>query len=79
VEASRLEKREAATLPITATPRVPPNRRVASLTAEPAPALASGTAPMMASVAGALAANRVSIRLLLSRGPARDTGRRRRW
>src|SRR5580704_4171184 len=41
-------------LPITATPSVPPNRRVASLTAEPTPALAAGTAPMIASVAGAL-------------------------
>ena len=41
-------------LPITATPSVPPNRRVASLTAEPTLALAVGTAPMIASVAGAL-------------------------
>jgi hypothetical protein len=41
-------------LPITATPRVPPRIRVASLTAEPMPALAAGTAPMIDSVAGAL-------------------------
>src|SRR5579884_4479252 len=37
-----------------ATPSVPPVRRVASLTAEPTPALARGTTPMIASVAGAL-------------------------
>ena len=41
-------------LPITATPRVPPRIRVASLIAEPTPALARGTAPMIDSVAGAL-------------------------
>src|SRR3954471_2829241 len=41
-------------LPITATPRVLPSRRVASLTAEPTPAFSTGTAPMMDSVAGAL-------------------------
>jgi hypothetical protein len=40
-------------LPITATPRVPPRMRVASLMAEPTPAFASGTAPMIDSVAGA--------------------------
>jgi hypothetical protein len=45
--------REAATLPITATPRVPPNSRVEPLTAEAMPACRLGTAPMMASVAGA--------------------------
>ena len=41
-------------LPMTATPRVPPSSRVASLTAEPTPAFALGTTPMIASVAGAL-------------------------
>src|SRR5262249_61684149 len=35
-----------------ATPSVPPTSRVVSLTAEPAPALARGSAPMIASVAG---------------------------
>jgi hypothetical protein len=50
---SRLVYREAATLPITATPSVPPNSLVEPLTAEAMPALYSGTAPMMASVAGA--------------------------
>ena len=39
---------------MTATPSVPPSRRVASLTAEPTPALSLGTTPMIASVAGAL-------------------------
>jgi len=33
---------------------VPPNSRVVSFTAEPTPALAAGTTPMIASVAGAL-------------------------
>jgi len=40
-------------LPMTATPRVPPSRRVESLTADPAPAWRTETAPMMDSVAGA--------------------------
>ena len=35
-----------------ATPSVPPSSRVVSLTAEPAPALSRGSAPMIASVAG---------------------------
>src|SRR5262249_1889060 len=48
----RLEYSEAATLPVTATPRAAPKSRVASLTADPTPALAVGTAPMIASVAG---------------------------
>ena len=51
---SRLAYSDAYTLPSTATPRVPPSNRVASLTAEPTPALAFGTTPMIASVAGAL-------------------------
>src|SRR5580700_4238319 len=51
---SRLLYMEAKTLPTTATPRVAPSSRVASLTAEPMPALAFGTTPMIASVAGAL-------------------------
>ena len=41
-------------LPITATPRVAPRIRVASLTAEPTPALATGSEPMIDSVAGAM-------------------------
>ena len=52
---SRLAYNDAYTLPITATPSVPPKRRVASLTADPTPAFAFGTTPMIASVAGALA------------------------
>ena len=51
---SRLAYSEAYTLPITATPSVPPSSRVASLTADPTPAFAFGTTPMIASVAGAL-------------------------
>ena len=51
---SRAAYSEAYRLPITATPSVPPSSRVASLTAEPTPAFALGTTPMMASVAGAL-------------------------
>src|SRR5207248_3503716 len=51
---SRLAYREAYTLPITATPSVAPSSRVASLTADPTPALVFGTTPMIASVAGAL-------------------------
>src|SRR6476646_8021682 len=51
---SRLAYSDAYTLPITATPRVPPKSRVASLTADPTPAFAFGTTPMIASVAGAL-------------------------
>src|SRR5919204_140513 len=39
---------------MTATPSVPPRRRVASLTAEPTPAFARGTTSMIVSVAGAL-------------------------
>jgi hypothetical protein len=50
---SRLVYSDAATLPITATPRVPPNSLVEPLTAEAMPAFCFGTAPMMASVAGA--------------------------
>jgi hypothetical protein len=46
VLARRLAYREVKTLPITATPRVPPSNLVASLTAEPTPALALGTTPM---------------------------------
>ena len=41
-----------ATLPMTATPRVPPASRVASLTAEPTPALAGGRTLRIDSVAG---------------------------
>ena len=42
--------------PMTATPSAPPTWRVTSLIAEPTPALASGTALMTESVAGAIAA-----------------------
>src|SRR5262245_8347688 len=41
-------------LPITATPSAAPNRRVASFTADPTPAFSIGTAPRIASVAGAV-------------------------
>ncbi len=51
---NRLVYSDAYTLPITATPSVPPSRRMASLIAEPTPAWAAGTTPMIASVAGAL-------------------------
>src|ERR1700722_5217207 len=51
---SRLGDSGADTLPITAPPRGPPTRRVASLTADPTPDFAFGTTPMIASVAGAL-------------------------
>ncbi len=45
---------DANTLPITATPSVAPSSRVVSLTAEPIPAFAVLTAPMIDSVAGAV-------------------------
>ena len=48
-----------------ATPRVPPTSRVVSLTAEPAPALSRGSAPMIASVAGlAVRARPAAIRVI---------------
>jgi hypothetical protein len=37
-----------------ATPRAPPTWRVVSLTADPTPALARGSEPMIDSVAGAM-------------------------
>ncbi len=40
--------------PMTATPRVPPSSRVASLTAEPTPARAGGSTCRIDSVAGVL-------------------------
>ena len=42
------------TLPTIATPSAPPIWRVVSLTAEPTPAFASGSEPMIDSVAGAI-------------------------
>jgi hypothetical protein len=42
-------------LPSTATPRVPPSSRTTSFIAEPIPAFAFGSDPMIASVAGAIA------------------------
>ena len=45
---------EEKTLPMTATPTAPPIWRVVSFTAEPTPALASGSEPMIESVAGAI-------------------------
>src|SRR6266508_791 len=45
---------DANTLPTTATPTAPPVCRVVSLTAEPTPAFASGSEPMIESVAGAI-------------------------
>ena len=44
--------------PTTATPRVPPSSRVASLTAEPTPARAGGSTCMIDSVAGVLTSPR---------------------
>jgi hypothetical protein len=41
-------------LPNTATPSAPPTWRVVSFMAEPTPALASGSEPMIDSVAGAM-------------------------
>ena len=41
-------------MPMTATPSAPPTWRVVSLTAEPTPALTSGSEPMIDSVAGAM-------------------------
>ena len=43
-----------STLPMMATPSAPPTWRVVSFTAEPTPALASGSEPMIDSVAGAM-------------------------
>ena len=43
----------ASSEPSTATPTAPPTWRVVSLTAEPTPALARGSEPMIESVAGA--------------------------
>ena len=40
---------------MSATPRAPPTNRVVSLTAEPTPAWARGSEPMIDSVAGAMA------------------------
>ena len=47
-----LAKIEAKTLPTTATPRVPPASRVASLIADPTPAFAAGSTDRIESVAG---------------------------
>ena len=44
----------ASTEPRTATPRAPPISRVVSFMAEPTPALAGGSEPMIDSVAGAM-------------------------
>ena len=40
-------------LPMIATPNAPPSSRVVSFTAEPTPAFALGSEPMIDSVAGA--------------------------
>ena len=45
---------DATMLPSTAMPSAPPNSRVVSLTADPMPALLSGTDDMIAPVAGAI-------------------------
>ena len=50
------------TEPSTATPRAPPTWRVVSLTAEPTPALASGSDPMIDSVAGGMTSARPAAR-----------------
>src|SRR5437764_3296867 len=47
-------KRDATRLPSTATPTAPPSSRVVSFTAEPTPALCSGSERMMAPVDGAV-------------------------
>ena len=49
---SRSAYREEKSEPTTATPRVPPSSRVASLTADPTPARAGGSTRMIDSVAG---------------------------
>jgi hypothetical protein len=43
------------TLPSTATPSVPPTSRTTSFIADPIPAFAFGSEPMIASVTGAIA------------------------
>ena len=45
---------EDITLPTIATPSAPPTWRVVSFTAEPTPASARGSEPMIDSVAGAI-------------------------
>src|SRR3954471_381631 len=47
-------KCDATRLPITATPSAPPSSRVVSFTAEPTPALCSGSDRMIAPVDGAV-------------------------
>ena len=46
---------DANTLPMIATPSAPPTCRVVSFIADPTPAFASGSEPMIDSVAGAIA------------------------
>ena len=46
---------DTAMLPRIATPSAPPTCRVVSFIAEPTPAFASGSEPMIDSVAGAIA------------------------
>jgi hypothetical protein len=53
VPSSLLAYSEEATLPMTATPRVPPNSRVDPLTAEARPAFSAGTAPSASCAVGA--------------------------
>ena len=53
-----LTYRELNTLPMMATPSVPPSSRAVSLTAEPTPALPADSEPMIDSVAGAVVAPR---------------------
>jgi hypothetical protein len=52
LDEARAVQRGEESEPITATPRVPPSSRVASLTAEPTPARAGGSTCMIDSVAG---------------------------
>ena len=54
VESNAAPVLDATMLPSTAMPSAPPNSRVVSLTAEPTPALLSGTDDMIAPVAGAI-------------------------
>ena len=70
----------ASTLPSTATPSVPPTSRTTSFIAEPMPALAFGSEPMIASVAGDIASampTPIMRRARARRGRSRC--RRRTW
>ena len=61
---------------MTATPSAPPTWRVVSFTAEPTPALPSGSEPMIDSVAGAIVS---AMPHAMSTMPPDDVGPVRRW